>query len=595
MTSSASTPTQEKPSLSEESDDKSSLPGEPALLGDINKSSGVRRIEIINEHLTPALKAWTFIGVFFVAYCYNLDYTVRNTLQSYATSSFSTHSLLSTVNVLRSIVAAACYPAYAKIADTFGRIEMMLFCTVLYVVGTIVEATSSGIKSYCAGAVIFQAGYSAAVLVPYIVIGDLTSLRSRVLVSVIPYLPYIINTWASGNIVDSISVHTSWNVGIGIWAAVFPFCVLIFLVPLWIAERRAKKSGRLEGFLTPFQQLGVKRVAVNLFWELDVIGSILIIAVLTLILLPFTLAGGTKTGWTAPHNLAMLIVGVVVALPALILWEKLYARAPAIPVYLMRSRTILGCFGISILPDLVYYLTGEYLYTVLVVGFNESILSATRIVSVSGFTSTLVAIAAGTFIRFVPRVKLLILAGMAVYIISIGMMIRFRGHTDSHAGIIASQVLLGLSSGLFPFAAQVLVQVEGTHQHMAILLATYRAVGNIGSAVGQAVGGAIWTQILPAKLEVALNHDMTEVAAAYGDPFRWVYTAPWGTPQREAVVAAYSHVQKLLCIAGICFCIPLVGCALVLKDYTLTADQSLPDAEAGRNAKTGEIISEAKL
>lgn len=96
--------------------------------------------------------------MFLVAYAYGLDGTIRYTYQSTATSSYYQHSLLATVNVLRSIIAAAAQPPLAKVSDVFGRVEILLFSIFFYVLGTIVEACSTGVKSFCAGAVLYQLG-----------------------------------------------------------------------------------------------------------------------------------------------------------------------------------------------------------------------------------------------------------------------------------------------------------------------------------------------------------------------------------------------------------------------------------------------------
>lgn len=47
-------------------------------------------------------------------------------MQAEATSGYAAHSLLATVNVLRSIIAAAAQPPLAKVADVFGRVELIL-------------------------------------------------------------------------------------------------------------------------------------------------------------------------------------------------------------------------------------------------------------------------------------------------------------------------------------------------------------------------------------------------------------------------------------------------------------------------------------
>lgn len=63
------------------------------------------------------------------------DGSVRSTFQTTATNSYATHSLLATVAVIRSVVAAAAQPAYSRVADVFGRIELLVFSVTLYVVG----------------------------------------------------------------------------------------------------------------------------------------------------------------------------------------------------------------------------------------------------------------------------------------------------------------------------------------------------------------------------------------------------------------------------------------------------------------------------
>jgi SIT family siderophore-iron:H+ symporter-like MFS transporter len=49
-------------------------------------------------------------------------------------------------------------------ADVFGRVEVVLISIVFYLLGTIVEATSNGVASFCAGAVLYQVGYTVVIV-----------------------------------------------------------------------------------------------------------------------------------------------------------------------------------------------------------------------------------------------------------------------------------------------------------------------------------------------------------------------------------------------------------------------------------------------
>ncbi|GAA6001816.1 uncharacterized protein JCM10292_005923 [Rhodotorula paludigena] len=561
------------------------VPTTTLSLGNLDQSMGVARIEAINAHMGPYSRAWLFFSIFLVAYAYSLDATVRGTLQTYATNDFDNHSLLATVNVLKAIIAAASYPPYSKLADYFGRVELLGYSVLMYVVGTIVEACSTNMESFCAGAVIYQFGYSAAILLMEIIISDLTSLRSRLLFSYLAALPFLINCWAGANVTAAIEANTTWQVGIGIWAAVYPFTCFLLAIPLVLAHFRAKRTGALDKYASPFQQLGLKGLLVNLFWEIDLVGAILLIAVLSLILLPFTLAGGVNSKWGEAHNIAMLVIGVVVALPAFIVWELKFAKAPCLPFHLLRSRTVLGCLGIAFFLNATWGIQGDYLYTVLVVAFHQSVLSATRITSMYSFASVVCGVITGFFVRFVlRRLKPVIIAGACVWIIAFGLLIRFRGGEDDYPGVTAGQVVLGVAGGLFAYSAQTLIQTAGRHQHTSILLATYLAVYNIGSSFGNTISGAIWTQLMPGKIQEVIGNNATAVQLWYGSPLTAITTpeGQWGTPIRQGVTEAYEHVQKLMCIAGISLSVLLLGFSLIVHNPLLGAEQSLPDAEGGR-------------
>lgn len=76
------------------------------------KSPGVARIEALSAHITTGDRVAIFFGVFLIAYAYGLDGTVRLAYQPAATSKFGQHSLLSSINVVRAVVAAAAQVSF---------------------------------------------------------------------------------------------------------------------------------------------------------------------------------------------------------------------------------------------------------------------------------------------------------------------------------------------------------------------------------------------------------------------------------------------------------------------------------------------------
>jgi SIT family siderophore-iron:H+ symporter-like MFS transporter len=177
-----------------------------------DKSPGVRRVEALASVLTTWDRVFIFVGVFLVAFAYGLDGTLRYTYQPYATASFSQHSLLATVNVLRSVIAAAAQPTAGRIADIFGRAELVALSVFFYVLGTVVETVSNNVSTFAAGAIIYQIGYTMIILLVEVIVADITSTRARLLFSYIPATPFLITTWVSGNISQAVLGVTSWYV-----------------------------------------------------------------------------------------------------------------------------------------------------------------------------------------------------------------------------------------------------------------------------------------------------------------------------------------------------------------------------------------------
>lgn len=545
------------------------------------KSPGVARIEAINEVLTRTDRLFLFLGVFLIAYAYGLDGTVRYTYQTMATASMGHHSLLATINTLRAVIAAAAQPTAAKIADVFGRLELVFVSVVFYVLGTIIEACATNIETFAGGSVLYQIGYTCVILLVEVIIADITSLRARLFFSYIPALPFIINTWVSGNITQAVLGATTWQWGIGMWCIIYPVCALPLMITLWFVGRRARKAGVLEKYKSPYETLGAKRLTIELFWALDIPGIILLIAVFALILVPLTIAGGSTSSWNQAHVIAPLVIGVV-CIPVFVFWE-LRAPRPLVPFHLLKDRAVWGALGIACTLNFAWYMQGDYLYTVLIIAFNFSIMGATRILSLYSFTSVVTGFLLGMVVYKVRRLKWFIVAGTCLFLVAFGLLIHFRGSPTSagQSGVIGAQVLLGLAGGMFPYPTQASIQAATKHEHVAVITGLYLATYNIGSAFGGAISGTIWTNVLPSALEERLAPlgNATLASLTYADPFTVAAEYAIGTPERTAIIDAYQHSQRLLCITGICLCVLLIAFSFCLRDPKLGDEQSLPDAE----------------
>lgn len=540
------------------------------------KSPGAARIRALYSSLTIVERIAIFSSVFIIGFAYGLDNLLRSTYEPYATSSFGEHSLLSTINVILSVVAAASQPTAAKIADIFGRVELVAFSVFLYVIGTVVEAVAKNVSTYAGGSVIFQIGQSMIKALNSIIVSDITSTRSRLFFSYTPIAPALITTWVSGNIADAVLSVTDWHWGIGMWCIIYPVCALPLITSLWAVTRRIKKQGSMKDYSTPLQTLGIKDFIIGLFWMLDVIGIILLVAIFALFLAPLTIAGGTQSQWKSAHIIAPLVVSVL-CIPVFIYWE-LRAPRPLIPMSLMKDRAVWAPLGIAISRNIGYHLQANYLYTILVVGFDFGVTAATRISSLFSFVQVVVGPILGLIVFRVRRLKIFILSGTVIYMVAFGIMIKYRGSLSGNGqiGVVAGQVLLGIGGAFFSWPAQASMQAHLKHEHLAVLTGTFLASYNIGSALGNTISGAFWTQLLPSSLDNELSGiNSTLATAAYKDPFTAIADWPMGTPERTAIVRSYQYIQRLITITGVCLCVPVMVFAFLVRNPKLNDEQTL--------------------
>ncbi|KAI9300230.1 hypothetical protein BJ944DRAFT_136303, partial [Cunninghamella echinulata] len=283
------------------------------------QSRGVAQIEAYSSSATTFNICVLFFGMLLVAYAYGLDSKTRSVFQTYATNSFNNHSLLATLNIVKSVGSGAIQPPLSKAANIFGRFEIITFACLLYVVGTIIEACSANIETYAGGQVLWTMGFRGFQLLFEIICSDVSSLRNRVLFSYITRLPVLINTWISGNITALVMNNSSWRWGVGAWAIIVPVLTIPIYFSLYLSKRNAKKQGIVTKAPSIFTGKNIWENMIILFWQFDLVGVILIAAILCLLLIPLTIAGGTSSRWAHADVISMLVIGFL-CIPAFVIW-----------------------------------------------------------------------------------------------------------------------------------------------------------------------------------------------------------------------------------------------------------------------------------
>ncbi|CDR42044.1 CYFA0S08e02960g1_1 [Cyberlindnera fabianii] len=537
--------------------------------------------------------AFLLISLFIIGYGYGLDSSVRSIYTTLAAASYNQHSLISTIGVINGVIAAASQIVFARLSDVFGRLWLLIISIVFYAMGTVIQSQAYDIQRYCAGAVFYNMGFIAMVVILLLISSDVSSLRWRMLYQLVPSLPFIINTWISGNVTDSIG-YTNWQWGIGMWAFIFPLTSLPLIACLFHMKYLARKDPRYQELRqqqTYFQKHGIIKTIIELLWRVDALGVFTMVVCLGCLLVPLTLAAGVTDKWRSGKIIGPLVLGFVL-IPVFVIIETKVAKHPMAPKGLLKDRGTWSALILAFFINFIFYVAFDYLYAILIVAVNQTTKSATRISSLYSFADVLMAPFVAIVVAWVRRVKPFIVTGMVIWFISMGLMYHYRGGEDSKAGIIGGLVLWGCGTSLFSYPIYISLQGSTTHEHLATVTALVIVVYRVGQAVGNSVSGAIWTQLLPARLTKDLGN-ATMATSVYGDPYTFAASYPWNTTERQAVVSSYRYIQRYEILTALCFCVMIVVFSLLLRDPKLTDDIAYEQKEmtdGGDVRKTNDAI-----
>ena len=542
---------------------------------------GVHNAKIYAKYYSSTFRRLcVFFSLFLMALAYGLDHSVRNTYQTLATSSFSNNSLLSTINCIEQVLSAASQIWCARAADMFGRPIVFVISTVAYVIGTVIQCQSYSIASYSIGSCIFAIGHSGVILSCEVYVADFSNLNWRVTAGAGQILPNVIITWVGGNIAGL--VNERWKWGIGMWAFIFPLsCIPFCLCVLHMYYLARKNNDPIKNAFTKDPDVSWMQYFTSVFfWKLDFIGLLLLILILGLILIPLTLGGGVSDRWKTPGILVPEILGWVLALPLYVLWEYRYAKYPLMPWKIVKDRGVWAPLSISLFMEFVFGMQSTYMTTFLLVAVNQSKKTATRINRLWSFVSVLVALVCGCIVVRIRRTKEIIIVGVCAWFVSYGLLEHFRGGDGSFAGIIVAECLLGLGNGFLKFPSKTSIQASVlTHEMMALATSLTLALNSIGIAFASAVAGAIWSNVLPRRLNELFPNNEKLADAIFQKPVAFIKKYPWNTVERQKVVLAYRSVQQILMSVALGLLVPLLVSSFFLRNRRLEDVVALDEME----------------
>ncbi|KAL5372474.1 hypothetical protein DPSP01_013460 [Paraphaeosphaeria sporulosa] len=493
-----------------------------------------------------------FILLYLIHFIDMFQNYVDSALNPYITSSFDKHGLLNVGNVI-STALGGCIPlATAKAIDIWGRVEGFVFMLVVSVVGMIMKAVCQNMETYIAAHVLYWTGHIGVIYVVDVMCADMTSLKNRMIIFGIMGTPRIVATFTAPRVAAAFLRYVNFRWAFGAFAIILVVCSLPAMGVMVFMYRKARRAG-----LARRERSGrnVLQSLAFYFVEFDIFGILLLMFAFCLFMLPFTLTNYAPNGWKTGYIIAMIVQGVLL-FPTFVVYERYVAPVPFLPWMYLKDPTIVGSCVLYGVMFLSVFCWNGYYGTYLQVVHRLSIENANYVLNSFSLTSSVFGPLIGWLISGTGNFKWIAMTGVPITLLGTGLLIPLRSPSTNPGVLAFMQILVGLGTGIFATCGQLAVMAPVTHQQIAVVNALWGLFGGFGSSIGFSISGALWTSILPKQLHKRLPEDSkNRTMEIFGDILVQMSFAD-GTPERDAVVGAFAHTERLMVIAGTCF-IPL--------------------------------------
>ncbi|KAF4856369.1 MFS siderochrome iron transporter 1 [Colletotrichum siamense] len=527
--------------------------------GSEHKQEGVKKVEAITTVWSTKMLWVVFALLYLVAFVDNLLQSVQSNLTPYVTSAFGQHGLLSTTSIISTILGGVSKLTIAKIIDIRGRTEGFSWMVLLISIGMIMKATCKNVETYAAAQTIFWVGHIGLQYIVTVYLSDMTSLKNRMIMIGINGTPLIATTFAGPKISQLFYDNVNFRWAFGAFAIILVGICIPVAVIFLMSEIKAKKMGLIPPKVkTRSTWESVK----HYFIEFDIVGLLLASGGWSMLLLPFSLVSYTSHSWASPTIICLIVFGVV-GLALFAVWEKWFATVCLFPYHFLKDRTVLGACLVYGIMFASIYCWDSYYQSYLQVAHNQDITSSGYILNTFSLTSAIFSPLIGLLIRYTGKFKWTAMAGIPICVLGTALLIYFR-HPGTKVGyLVMCQIFNGVASGIWASTSQLAVMSSVTHQQVAIGLALHGLFGSIGAAIGLAIAGGIWNNVLENNIYKNLPADSKDLTAKIFGDLTTQLSYPMGSPIREAIIAAYADVQRKMVIAGCAF-IPLIFVSLVI-------------------------------
>lgn len=547
--------------------------------------------ELYREAWTRNSVIWAYVMIFVFSFVETFAGDSSSGFDSYATSSFSAHSLISTAAIVFKIVAIVAYPLMAKLSDFFGRAEGFAFACGTYSLTYVLYAFCKNVSTYFGAEVFFALGKVGFRIFVQIFIADTTSLINRGMWAQLPDGIFAVPSMYVGSLIqDAFLDHSTWRWGYGTWAIIMSVTSIPLVIVMYLLDRKTKAANcrKLKKALAHLPEGPVYKKVFNfVYFDLDAPGMVLLVVGLSLFFVPMTMTGTSSPyRWLEGKLIAMLVVGFVLIL-CFFVWNIWFAKKPFLPKITFRNRTFfLACLMVA-LEWCENAAMSVYFRTALQTAGYMSAGHASRIETSKKACYSVFCIVAGVAMKFSKRTKIWVLISCPLILLGHGLLCHFANNngelTQSKALLFMAEVFIGAGRGTYQTVLQVTIQALAGIEGVPMATAFFLAFTSTGALIGNCIAGGVWNNVALSKLKEYLPDEDKAQAAAIFKSLVVALKYQKGTETRDAIARAYRETAQLIGWIGLGIVGPIVIIMFFIQDVKLTDHRDVYNESDGEN------------